>query len=410
MTSGPAFRIHDISAARHFGQAAQAAGVERIVYLGGLGDDNADLSEHLRSRHETGDALRAAGVPVTEFRAAIIVGSGSVSFEIVRHLTERLPVMICPRWVFTRVQPIAIDDVLAYLLAALEKPETTGQIIEIGGRDVLTYGAMMTRYGRVRGLRRWLIRVPVLTPRLSSYWIHWVTPIRAIYARPLIEGLRNEVIVSDDKARSLMPEIRPTDYDTAVRRALGELNAEHSARTMRELDSYPETSKATIERSQREGMIVERSRLTIPTPAAAIYRIVSGLGGTRGWLWGNWLWRLRGGIDRLCGGPGLRRARPERNELRTGDIVDCYRVEKVEEGRLLRLRVEMRLPGEGWLEFQVHPRRSARSEIALTVFFAPKGLVGLIYWYALCPIHTMVFVGMLKRLAREAGKLDSAPN
>ncbi|UCD49243.1 MAG: DUF2867 domain-containing protein [Phycisphaerales bacterium] len=402
LTGGPAFRERDISAARRFGRAAKDAGVERIIYLGGLGDDDAGLSEHLRSRHESGDALREAGVPVTEFRAAIIVGSGSISFEMVRYLTERLPVMICPRWVFTKVQPIAIDDVLAYLITALEEPETAGQIIEIGGSDILTYGDMMTRYGQVRRLRRFLIRVPVLTPRLSSYWIHWVTPIRAAYARPLIEGLRNEVIVRDDKARRLMPEIRPVDYATAVQRALSKLSAEHCGQTPDHFGSRPEISTPTVECRGHEGMIIERRRLTAPAPAATVYRVISSLGGEKGWLCCNWLWRLRGWIDRVCGGPGLRRRRPQRSRLREGDIVDCYRVEKAEENRVLRFRIEMRLPGEGWLQFQVQPLEEERSELALTVFFAPRGLAGLIYWHALYPIHSLVFSRMLQRLAREA--------
>lgn len=410
MTSGPAFRERDMQAARQFGQAAKAAGIERILYLGGLGDDSADLSEHLRSRHETGDALREAGVPVTEFRAAIIVGSGSISFEMVRYLTERLPVMICPRWVFTKVQPIAIDDVLAYLVTALEKPETADQIIEIGGSDILTYGDMMTRYGQVRGLRRFLIRVPVLTPRLSSYWIHWVTPIRATYARPLIEGLRNEVIVHDDKARRLMPEIRPVDYATAVQRALNKLNAERCGQAFDQPGSQPGTSTTTVECFNHEGMIIERRRLTVSAPATTVYRTISSLGGEKGWLCCNWLWRLRGWLDRACGGPGLRRTRPQRSSLREGDIVDCYRVEKVEENRVLRFRIEMRLPGTGWLQFQVQPREEKRSELALTVFFASQGLAGLIYWYALYPIHSYVFSRLLRHLAQEAETSRSAPS
>ena len=402
MTGGPAFRDRDRQAAREFGRAAKAAGVDRIIYLGGLGDDRADLSEHLRSRHETGDALREAGVPVTEFRAAVIVGSGSISFEMVRYLTERVPIMICPRWVFTKVQPIAIDDVLAYLTAALEASETAGQIIEIGGSDILTYGQMMTRYGQVRGLHRLLMRVPVLTPRLSSYWVHWVTPISAAYARPLIEGLRNEVIVRDDKARSLLPGVRPVGYAAAVQRALNDLDAEHCDRAMSPPGDRIETSTLPVERFGREGMIVERRRLSVSASAAAIYRVFSSLGGRKGWLYCNWIWRLRGLLDHALGGPGLRRVRPASGRLQAGDIIDFYRVERVEAGRLLRLHVEMRLPGNGWLQFEARPLEQTRSEIVLTVFFAPKGLAGLLYWYATCPIHAIVFTGLLNHLARAA--------
>jgi uncharacterized protein YbjT (DUF2867 family) len=397
MTGGPGFRERDITAARHFAHAAKAAGVQRIVYLSGLGDPETDLSEHLRSRHETGEALREAGVPVTELRAAIVVGSGSISFEMVRHLTERLPVMICPQWVFTRAQPIAIDDVVRYLVAASEKPEAAGQTIEIGGADVLTYGQMMTGYGRVRGLRRLLIPVPVLTPRLSSYWVHWVTPVRAAYARPLIEGLRNEVVVRDDKAATLFPEIIPVGYETAVRRALGELRAGHFAGRMAGRDF-----KKSVELTTQEGMIIERRRLTVDAPAASLYRVVSSLGGRNGWLCFNWAWRLRGLIDRALGGVGLRRGRPGREHLREGDIVDFYRVEAVEEDALVRFHVEMKLPGAGWVQFEARPLADDRAELIQTVFFAPRGLFGLLYWYVLYPAHRVIFTCMLRRIAAEA--------
>jgi uncharacterized protein YbjT (DUF2867 family) len=225
MSGSADFDQRDLQAARNFGDAARANGVERIIYLGGLGDPATDLSKHLRSRQQTGQALQEAGVPVTEFRAAIVVGSGSISFEMIRYLTERVPVMICPRWVFTRVQPIAIGDVLNYLVAALETPQSSGRIIEIGGSDVITYGDMMLGYARARGLHRWLLSVPVLTPRLSSYWVHLVTPIPANIARPLIDGLRNEVIVRDETARELFPQIEPMDYPSAVSLALADLEA-----------------------------------------------------------------------------------------------------------------------------------------------------------------------------------------
>ena len=220
MGSSSNFKEKDLVAGRNFGAAARQAGVQRIIYLGGLGDPAADLSQHLRSRQQTGEALREAGVPVTEFRAAVIVGSGSLSFEMIRYLTERIPVLVCPRWVFTRTQPISIHDVLDYLVDALQIPESAGQIVEIGGADILTYGQMMLGYAKERGLRRWLLPVPVLTPRLSSYWVHWMTPIPASIARPLIDGLRNEVVVRTDNARRLFPNIQPVDYQSAVHSAL----------------------------------------------------------------------------------------------------------------------------------------------------------------------------------------------
>jgi uncharacterized protein YbjT (DUF2867 family) len=225
MREGVQFHQRDLEAARNFGVAARAAGVRRLIYLGGLGDPAADLSHHLRSRQQTGQALREAGPLVTEFRAAVIVGAGSISFEMVRYLTERLPLMVCPRWVFTRIQPIAIRDVLAYLVDALEVEASAGQIVEIGGADVLTYAEMLQRYARVRGLSRLIVPVPVLTPRLSAYWVHWMTPIPASIAHPLIQGLRNEVIIRDQKAARLFPTIAPIDYAEAVRQALAQLEA-----------------------------------------------------------------------------------------------------------------------------------------------------------------------------------------
>jgi uncharacterized protein YbjT (DUF2867 family) len=226
MTGNEDFHKRDLIAADNFGNAAKSAGVERIIYLGGLGDPEADLSEHLKSRQATGLSLANSGVPVTELRAAIIVGSGSISFEMIRYLTERIPIMVCPRWVFTRVQPIAIQDVLAYLTEAMEVKESSGRIIEIGGADVMTYADMMMGYAKQRGLRRYIIPVPVLTPGLSSYWVHWMTPIPASIARPLIEGLRNEVVVRDDTAKKLFPDIHPVDYATAVRSALERLDSD----------------------------------------------------------------------------------------------------------------------------------------------------------------------------------------
>ena len=403
LTGGAGFRQQDIRAARNFGHAAAQAGVGRIIYLGGLGDPGAPLSAHLRSRQETGDVLRESGVPVTEFRAAIVVGAGSVSFEMIRHLTERVPVMICPQWVFTRVQPIAIEDVLVYFTAALESAETAGQIIEIGGATVLTYGQMMTGYARVRGLRRFLVPVPVLTPRLSSYWVHWVTPVRAAYARPLIEGLRNEVIVRDDRASTLFPEICPVDYESAVRRALDQLRPGAFASKWR----HDSTAEKCTEMTVQEGMILERRCRPVAAPAADVYRILSGLGGKRGWPCFNWAWRLRGLIDRMIGGVGLRRMRPNRQALREGDIVDFYRVEEIVPDRLLRFHVEMRLPGEGWLQFETRPLDERRSTLAQTVFFAPKGLLGLLYWYVLYPIHWIIFNCTLKKIAQKAQERDT---
>ena len=404
--AGSDFPERDVTAARRFGTAAKNAGVERIIYLGGLGDPAKALSAHLRSRHETGEALRESGVPVTEFRAGVIVGSGSLSFEMIRYLTERVPVMICPRWVYTQIQPISVRTVLDYLVEALRVASSADRTIEIGGADIITYGEMLTFYAEVRGLRRWLVPVPVLTPKLSSYWVHFVTPIPATIARPLIAGLRNEIIVRDDTARQLFPGIQPLDYRTAVKLALEKLRADKVETAWSDAlsTSQPDTTPVTL--TTHEGMIIEHRQLAVDAPAEAIFRAFTGLGGTRGWLYMNWAWRIRGAFDRLCGGVGLRRGRRDADSVRVGEALDFWRVEAVEPNHLMRLRAEMKVPGKAWLQFEVkaqeHDTRPLLSQIA---FFAPKGLLGLVYWYALYPIHSMIFGGMIQRVAKRAADI-----
>jgi uncharacterized protein YbjT (DUF2867 family) len=404
--AGSDFLKRDVMAARYFGAAAKSAGVERIVYLGGLGDPGTALSAHLRSRHETGDALRERGVPVTEFRAGVIVGSGSLSFEMIRYLTERVPVMICPLWVYTRIQPIAIRTVLDYLIEALRVPSSVGRTIEIGGADVITYGEMLTFYAEVRGLRRWLVPVPVLTPKLSSYWVHFVTPIPASIARPLIAGLRNEIIVRDNVARSLFPTIYPLDYRTAVKLALEKLQADKVETAWSDALSTSQADAIPVTLTTHEGMIIEHRQIAVNAPAEAIFRAFTGLGGARGWLCMNWAWRLRGAMDRLCGGVGLRRGRRYADSLRVGDAVDFWRVEAVEPFRLMRLRAEMKVPGKAWLQFEVKDQEhDPRPLLTQTAFFAPKGLSGLLYWYLLYPIHGLIFGGLIKKLAKRAANI-----
>jgi uncharacterized protein YbjT (DUF2867 family) len=398
MTVGSDFAERDTSVARSFGEAAKNAGVRRIIYLGGLGSESAELSEHLRSRHETGEALRSSGVPVTEFRAAIIVGAGSISFEMIRYLAERIPLMICPRWVGTRVQPISIEDVLSYLIASIETPKSAGETIEIGGADVLTYGEMMKGYARVRGLRRLLLNVPVLTPRLSSYWVHWVTPVSAAYARPLIEGLRNEVIVTDCRASELFPQIRPVGYVEAVSKALSQLDPEFfptgsmAAEVTRESYSF-----YTIQ----NGMVVEIRKRAVRSSQEAVYRAFTELGGSNNWPC-DWAWRVRAAIDRMIGGVGMRKGRPETHGIKLGDAMDFFRVVKIEPDRTIRLKAEMKLPGEGWLQFDAEQNKDGRTSLVQTVFFAPRGLMGIIYWYLLGPIHKVIFARMIAKLAAKA--------
>src|SRR5512135_126797 len=402
MGGGSDFSERDLLAARNVAGAAQAARVQRIVYLGGLGDPQAELSPHLRSRQETGAALREAGVPLTEFRAAVIVGSGSLSFEMIRYLTERLPVMICPRWVFTRIQPIAIRNVLDYLVAALACPESTGRVLEIGGRDVLTYAGMITGYARARGLKRRLLAVPVLTPRLSSYWVHLVTPIPASIARPLIRGLGNEVIVRDTAVLRLFPAIQLLDYDTAVRLALEKMDARDVETAWSDALTSSQGDKTPVTLISSEGMILERRQQRVAASTDAVYRSFARLGGSRGWLYMDWAWQLRGVVDRLFGGVGMRRGRRDPEDLRVGDTLDFWRVEMVEPGKLIRLRAEMRVPGRAWLEFEARTELRGQTLLLQTAFFEPKGLLGLLYWYALYPVHSLIFSGLIRHIAHEA--------
>lgn len=405
MRGGADFHEQDIRGARQFGAAAERQGVRRIIYLGGLGADETRLSPHLRSRQETGDALREARVPVTEFRAGVIVGSGSLSFEIVRYMTERVPVMVCPRWVFTRIQPIGIRDTLAYLVRALKTPDSIGRIIEIGGADILSYRDMMLGYAQARGLRRYMLPVPMLTPRLSSYWVHWLTPIPSDIARPLIEGLRNEVIVRDTAAKTLFPDVQPASFAVSVSRALDKLDAGAVETSWADalVSSQPGRVPAVL--TTYEGMILEQRQQFVQAPPKAVFRAFTSLGGKNGWLYFNWAWNLRGVLDRLVGGVGMRRGRRHPSEVRVGDALDFWRVETVEEDRLLRLRAEMKVPGLAWLQFKAEPLENGSTQLVQTAFFAPKGLFGLLYWYLLYPIHGLIFSGMIRQLAQRAETL-----
>ena len=402
LAGGSGFQQRDLTAARNFSAAARAAGIERIIFLGGLAEAAPGLSEHLRSRQQTGDSLRSAGVPVTEFRAGVIVGSGSLSFEMIRYLTERVPVMICPRWVYTQTQPIGIHDVLEYLATALAVPDSSGRIIEIGGAEVVTYGEMMMIYAEVRGLKRWMVPVPVLTPRLSSYWVNLVTPIPAVIARPLIEGLRNESIVHDPSAQQLFPRIQPAGYRFTVEQALAHLEASNVETAWSDALSTSQGDVPPVTLTTHEGMILEHRQRVVPASPADVYKIFIGLGGKRGWFYMNWAWEIRGFIDRIIGGVGLRRGRRDPDELRVGDALDFWRVEAVEPGHLLRMRAEMKVPGKAWLQLQVTPRGEEQALLSQTAFFAPKGLTGWLYWYALYPLHGLIFSGLIDQIARRA--------
>ena len=402
LSAGPAFRQLDLRAARNFGQAARRAGVGRLIYLSGLGDPESNLSSHLRSRQECGAALRESGIPVTELRAGVIVGSGSLSFEMIRHLVERLPVMVCPRWIFSRIQPIAVDDLLEYLACALGSAQSSGHTIEVGGKDVTNYRELMLGYARARGLRRLLIPVPVLTPRLSSYWVHWMTPIPAGIARALAEGLRNDVVVTNTKPKALFPHVVPGDYATALNGVLNDLNDGRIDTSWSDAVGSSAIPGKLVSLESREGLIVERRRLAVSASVAKVYQVCAGIGAARGWYFANWAWSLRGMLDRLLGGAGLRRGRRHPDELRVGDALDFWRVEAVKSDLMVRLRSEMKLPGAAWLQFEMQEGEDGATWLDQAAVFAPRGLMGLLYWYALYPIHAWIFRGMIRAIARRA--------
>lgn len=386
--------------------AAEQAGVSRIVYLGGLGeDDRSELSDHLASRHEVGTVLAAGTIPVTELRAAVIIGSGSASFEMLRHLAEVLPAMICPRWVTaTRCQPIAIDDVLHYLVAVLDEPASIGGIYEIGGPDVLTYRQMMDRYANVAGLRRRLIiPVPLLTPRLSSHWVNLVTPLPYGLARPLVDSLINDVVVHSDRDIRSIVDHSPLTLDTAIERALavvGDLEIQTSW-----MDSAPGTMAATPMPQDPDwagGTIFQDvQEVDANTEVEAVFATVSGVGGERGWYVANSLWTLRGVLDKIIGGVGMRRGRRHPDELRVGDALDFFRVEAHEPPSLLRLRAEMIVPGDAWLEWRITPTDGG-ARLRQLARFHPRGVAGRAYWWVLLPIHKVMWKRLAQRLARAA--------
>ncbi len=421
------FREKDREAARNFGRAARAAGVGRVVYLGGLGDDD-EASDHLASRHETGEILRSL-TPTVELRASIIIGSGSLSFEMIRALVERLPIMVTPRWVRTLAQPIAIEDVVAYLVAAPDAPIDGSVVYEIGGADRVSYGGIMDEYARQRGLRRLMIPVPLLTPWLSSLWLGLVTPLYARVGKKLVDGLRTPTVVRDDRALRDF-DIVPRGIADAIARAL-EREDEEFARTRwsdalsaggdppggaGSAGSSGEDGEDRAEDTGWGGAAVGLRRVdsrsaTVTVPPARAFDPIRRIGGDVGWYYGNPLWRLRGFLDLLVGGVGLRRGRRDPDTPLPGDALDFWRVEACEPDGLLRLRAEMKLPGRAWLQFEVEevPRDDTgpRSKIRQTAVFDPAGLAGLLYWYGIYPIHAAVFRGMLRGIADAADSPDA---
>lgn len=399
MGGGPGFREREAVAARNFARAAETAGLRRIIYLGGLGDEDGELSEHLESRQEVGRILRGSGVPTTEFRASIIIGSGSLSFEMIRALVDRLPVMIWPRWVRTPTQPIAIEDVLEYLLRELDRVSREDRVVEIGGATVVSYGDIMLEYARQRSLRRLVIPVPVITPRLSSLWLGLVTPVFARIGRELIDGVRHPTVVRDPEPASSYG-VEPRSMAQAIERAL--VNEDREFALTRWSDAVSAGGEPPSYGGRRIGSryVDSRSSETGVSPDA-LFGVVERIGGDTGWYFGDWLWSLRGLLDLFAGGVGVRRGRRHPVSLLPGDALDFWRVEEVEAPHLLRLRAEMRVPGRAWLQFEVDPAPGG-ARLTQTALFDAAGLLGRLYWYALWPIHQLVFSGMLRGICRRA--------
>jgi hypothetical protein len=371
------------------------------VYLGGLGDDSTELSAHLESRHEVGRVLAAGPVECVELRAAVVIGSGSASFEMLRYLTEVLPVMVTPRWVQTECQPISIRDVLRYLVAVVEHEPPLEGVLEIGGPDVVTYADMMATYAEVAGLpRRRLIPVPVLSPRLSSLWVGLVTPVPAQIARPLVDSLVNRVVVTDHRAEELFPFER-LPLAEAIRLAIGS-TASGKVPTKFDDASSPVWQQTSTDPDWTGGTVLDdvRTCTTVADPHS-VWRAVCRIGGARGWYSGELLWRVRGVADRVVGGPGLRRGRRDPEHLAVGEPLDFWRVSDLDPDRSLALHAEMRLPGEAWLEWSIEPSGSG-SRIVQTARFRPRGLFGRAYWYGVLPFHSLVFPGLLRGIARDA--------
>lgn len=399
MQEGEHFEELERSGAENFARAAQSQSVKRIIYLGGLGDDQLDLSPHLRSRHAVGAILRSFGGVCVELRASIVIGSGSLSFEMVRALVERLPVMITPRWVRVQTQPIAINDLLHFLVKAIDLPLKESKIFEIGGRDQVSYGEMMAEYARQRGLKRFMIPVPVLTPHLSGLWLGLVTPVYARIGQTLVKSIQHPTVVQDHSADGVFG-ITPVGVKEAIANALK--NEDQEFAQTRWCDAV--SSGGLSEKwggDQLGTRIVDSRSERVSVSVARAFDPIKKIGGGTGWYWGTFLWKLRGYLDLLMGGVGLRRGRRHPTEITVGEALDFWRVEAFEPNKLLRLKAEMKLPGRAWLQFEVE-HDGEGSLIRQTAIFDPSGIAGLLYWYLLYPVHKMIFSGMLRKIKQQA--------
>jgi uncharacterized protein YbjT (DUF2867 family) len=398
MGSGKNYVDRELVSAHNFIQAAGVNGVEHIIYLGGLADPQDNIGLHLRSRINTGNVLRQGLLPVTEFRASLIIGSGSISFELIRYLTEQIPILFGPQWIYNRTQPVAVQNVLEYLIAALDNPDCLGKIYEIGGKDILTYAEVIFIYARLRGLKRRIFVLPGMSVNLMGQMAGIFTPIPAKIARPLLGGMRSDSVVQTDTARLDFPNVHPLSFDKSISVALENLSPGN-------FESIWENTESEF-RVKREGFFVEGQRVRSPVAPGSAWRAITTLGGRRGWLYMDWLWKFRGLLDSAVGGPGLR-GRKKDAPLIEGDVLDYYRVEVLEPGQRMRLKSELKAPGGGWMEWRIKEQPEGDVLITQVAYFAPHGSLGFLYWYILLPVHHLVFTGLLRAINRQANEIQS---
>ena len=395
MSNGRHYEACETESAHNFVTAANTTNLQQIIYLGGLAHPEEKIGSHLLSRIQTGETLRLGRVPVTEFRSSFIIGSGSISFEMIRYLTEQFPLLVGPRDLKNLTQPISVQDVLAYLLAALETPACRGGIYEIGGSDVLSYAETMLSYARLRGLRRGMLLLPWMPVDLMAFLVGRLMPIPPRIARALISGIRGSSNVHHADADKVFPDIHPQSYPRSIQSALEQLSPTRLEPVWR--------NGASSSRIMTQGFFIVNREVRLDARPEVVYRVVSGMGGKSGWLYLNGLWQLRGLLDRLAGGPGMR-GRGSEGNLSENDIMDYYRVEALEPGRMLRLKAELKAPGQGWMEWRAAPD-GAGTLLSQTAFFAPRGLMGFLYWYLLWPVHALVFAGLIRAIARRVREL-----
>jgi uncharacterized protein YbjT (DUF2867 family) len=402
MSSQSDFAEHDLRASQVFADCASRSGLGRIIFLGGLGDPADGLSRHLRSRHAVGEALRTSHVPVTELRASIVIGSGSASFEMLRYVVEGLPVIPCPSWVAGCLQPIGIEDVLDYLVAALSVPDPQGSIVEIGGQDVLSFHDLLMTYARMRGLRRRILSPPLMPPSMCATIIDILTPIPRRLAGPLLESLRYETIVRDDAARRLFPSIRPIGVSTALAEALSFAEQGRTETAWTDTAGPVEPLPPGVHLATRQGLLFQQFDTDVAASPERVWAAVEAFGRDQQGRVPRWLWWIHGKMDSLAGGVGALRGRRHPTDLRIGDVIDYWRVDEYEPPQRLRLRAELRGPGIAWLEFSVGSGQPGGSRLVETALFAPRGLPGILYWYALIPVRTVFFASLGRYIRREA--------